>query len=277
MSKSPLRIGLLLNSDTVPFWVNVLLDEISRNSYAEVALKIYDNGPDQVNSKPRKSIADRIILKTAVKLHEHLAESPSRLKSALLESKLTPVLDDVPSLHADTQKTRWTDQFNSDDIKTIESHKLDVIIRIGFRILDGDILTVARHGVWSLHHGDNRCARGGPPAFWETMQSWDTVGSVLQRLTNDIDNGLVLCRGHAHVYRFSLAHTRDNLYWKSMSMISRELERLHSIGEEAFFDEKRLPPRSDYEFYSHRLYKYPTPKEYLALCVKKILTDVPVQ
>jgi len=227
--------------------------------------------PNRPNSDSRKSIADRIILKTAVKLHQHLAESPSRLKSAFSESDLTPILDDVPSLQADTQKSRWIDTFTSEDIQTIQSYELDVIVRIGFRILDGDILTVARHGVWSLHHGDNRCNRGGPAAFWETMQSWDTVGSVLQIITSEIDNGLVLCRSQAPVDRFSLAHTRDNLYWKSMSMISRELERLHTIGEEAFFDANRLPARSDYTFYSHKLYKYPTPREYLGLVVNKIL------
>jgi len=271
MRKLPLRIGLLLNSDTVPLWVNVLLDDICRKSFAEVALKIYDNGPDHPNTNPRKSIIDRIILKTAVKLHEHLVESPSRLKSALSECDLTQALDDIPEIQANTIKTRWTDTFTPEDIQTIKSFNLDVIIRIGFRILDGDILTAARHGVWSLHHGDNNCNRGGPPAFWETMQSWDTVGSVLQKITNDIDNGLVLSRSQSPVYRFSLAHTRDNLYWKSMSMISRELERLHAIGEDAFFDAQRLPTSSSYQFYSHKFYKYPTPKEYLSLCVSKFV------
>jgi methionyl-tRNA formyltransferase len=50
-------------------------------------------------------------------------------------------------------------------------HKeLGVLLRFGFNILSGEILTVARYGVWSYHHGDNDYYRGGPPHFWELVE-----------------------------------------------------------------------------------------------------------
>ena len=274
MSNPPLRIGLLLNGDTVPVWVKVLLDEIQANNYATIALRIYDNGSARVNNSPKKGLLDRITLKVAVTLHRKILEGASRVQDAFAPTNLTEQLEGIDSLKVDTQKTRFLDSIPADDIKAIEAYDLDVILRIGFGILDGDILGAARYGVWSLHHGDNRVNRGGPPAFWETMQSWTTVGSVLQQLNTEIDNGLILCRGQAPVDRFSLAHTRNNLYWKSQSMISRELARLHVLGAEAFFALDRLPEQSDLQFYSDKLFKFPTPKEYLSLSINKLWEKV---
>lgn len=274
MSKSPLRIALLLNGDTVPEWVKVLIDEIQAGNYSTIALRIYDNGPERAPENLSKGLVDRLIMKLAVTIHHRFAEGPTRVKDAFQPCDLTPQLEGIDTLYVDTQKTRYIDRFPAADIKTIDSYNLDVIIRIGFGILDGDILHVAKQGVWSLHHGDNRYNRGGPPAFWETMQSWNTVGSILQKLNSEIDNGLILSRGQAPVDRFSLAQTRNNLYWKSQAMISRELNRLHNLGAEAYFASDRLPEQSDFQFYSHRLFKYPLPGEYLKLSIKKFWEKV---
>jgi hypothetical protein len=274
MSNPSLRIGLLLNGDTVPEWVKVLLDEIQEGSYGTIALRMYDNGPARVDESLNNGILDRIIIKIAVTIHQRFAEGASRVRDAFVPCNLTEQLDGVDSLYVDTQKTQYVDRFNDADIKTIDSYNLDVIIRIGFSILDGKILHVAKHGVWSLHHGDNRVNRGGPPAYWETMQSWNTVGSILQKLNSEISNGLILSRGQGPVDRFSLAQTRNNLYWKSQSMISRELKRLHLLGADAFFAPDRLPEQSDFQFYSHGLFKYPTPKKYLQLSINKFWEKV---
>jgi len=78
--------------------------------------------------------------------------------------------------------------------KRIRSYHLDVLVRLGFRILRGGILQAARYGVWSYHHGDNKVNRGGPPGFWEVLEGHAVTGSILQRLNDELDNGTVLCR-----------------------------------------------------------------------------------
>lgn len=270
MSNPPLRIGVLLSSDTVPVWVQILLNEIQDGNFGTIALRIYDNGPERPSEALSKKLLDRITMKIAVTIHTKFAEGASRVTDAFTPTDLSPILDGIDSLYVDTQKSRHIDRFPEADIEAIDLYNLDVILRIGFGILDGDILHVAKYGVWSLHHGDNRVNRGGPPAFWETMQSWETVGSILQQLNSEIGNGLILSRGQVAVDRFSLAQTRNNLYWKSQSMMVRELRRLHTLGAEAFYAAERLPIQSEFQFYSHRLFKYPTAMEYLKLSINKL-------
>lgn len=270
MRNPPLRIGLLLDTDTVPEWVKVLVDDIQTGSFGDIVLRIYDNGPARADEHLEKSLLDRLILKLAIGILHRFVDGCSRVQDAFKPCNLSVQLDGVDSLYVDTQKTRHLDRVPDADINIIDSYGLDLIIRIGFGILDGDILHVAKHGVWSLHHGDNRVNRGGPPVFWETMRCANTVGCILQKLNSDIDNGLILSRGQGPVDRFSIDHTRNNLYWKAQAMIFRELKKLYLLGGDAYFAPERLPRQSELEFYSQQLFKYPSPVEYLSLTVLKL-------
>jgi hypothetical protein len=89
---------------------------------------------------------------------------------------------------------------------------VDLLIRLGGRgIYRGGILEAARHGMVSIHHGDNRTFRGGPPGFWEIMQGAPRSGFIVQRLTPKLDGGAVLVRGDQPTARY-WALNRKNLF-----------------------------------------------------------------
>ena len=50
---------------------------------------------------------------------------------------------------------RFVRRFPPEAIAAVRSQDFDVLVRFGFNILRGEILTSARYGVWSFHHGDN--------------------------------------------------------------------------------------------------------------------------
>ena len=89
-------------------------------------------------------------------------------------------------LYSGSNWTEWSSdrpphRFPPGAIAALLSHDLDVILRFGFNILRGEVLTSARYGIWSFHHGDNEFYRGGPPLFWEVVEdnpcSGDSAGS----------------------------------------------------------------------------------------------------
>lgn len=95
-----------------------------------------------------------------------------------------------------------------------------LIIRFGFRIIRGEVLHTARHGVWSFHHGDNREYRGAPPYFWELYERNPVAGSILQKLTEKLDGGKVLSRSWSSTDLHSLYLTRNAVYWKTLARAS---------------------------------------------------------
>ncbi|MFD1788112.1 formyltransferase family protein [Sphingomonas floccifaciens] len=133
------------------------------------------------------------------------------------------VLDDqVPVLYAKTLSAgRFAEKFDHDTIAKIQELEPDFILRFGFGILTGDILSIARYGLWSYHHGDHHSYRGQPPGFWEIYNRESTAGAMLQVLSEKLDAGRVLHKGQFSVTAHSYARTRDTLYFGASSFVAR--------------------------------------------------------
>lgn len=76
----------------------------------------------------------------------------------------------------------------------------DVVILLGFnKILKGDILSAAPHGVLSLHGGDIRKYRGRPGQFFQWINDEKKVGYTLQRLNESLDGGELIACKHVNI------------------------------------------------------------------------------
>ena len=63
--------------------------------------------------------------------------------------------EQIDSLSVTPITKRFVHRFPADAIDYLRERQLDVLVRFGFNILRGEILTVAKYGIWSYHHGDN--------------------------------------------------------------------------------------------------------------------------
>ena len=104
------------------------------------------------------------------------------------------MLAGIGSIEVEPMGKKFIHKFPPDALEKIRAKELDVILRFGFNILSGEILTVARYGVWSYPHGDNDFYRGGPPHFGELVEKSPLSGVILQVLTEELNSGLVLCK-----------------------------------------------------------------------------------
>lgn len=143
-------------------------------------------------------------------------------------------------------------RFSEEDLEKIRSERFDLLIRCGSGILRGGILESARLGILSLHLGDNRIVRGGPPGFWEVYHGWSTTGFVVQRLTEELDGGDVLLRGSVPT-QGSHSSNCALLYDKSYFHLRALLLRIAETGA--------LPPAEPHLPYSSRLYTAPRAHE----------------
>jgi hypothetical protein len=120
---------------------------------------------------------------------------------------------DVPTLRCRTEKVgKFGERLAAGDIATVASFELDFVLRFSFGILKGQILDTPKWGIWSFHHGDERTYRGRPPGFWELVAGEHVIGSVLQRLTERLDAGVILYRGFFKAINHSYRRTRDDIF-----------------------------------------------------------------
>lgn len=122
-----------------------------------------EEGPEKVKSfslKPKN-----FILKYQLKFEEYYFK-----KQAFRQrDQIISFLHEIPYECLFPQKKGFVDFFTNEETEKLLKYNLDVIFRFGFNIIKGELFTLAKYGVWSLHHGDNDINRGGPAGFWEIL------------------------------------------------------------------------------------------------------------
>ena len=253
-TRLPLRIGLLIDSFVQRRWIHQVITEIQSSGLAEITVVIKNEGSNQQQPAGRLQSYWRNRKYLLYALYSKIDERRVKVQPDAFEpTDIQPLLADVPVVAVTPEMKKYSDWFPEDRLKQIREFDLDVALCFGFRILKGEALNIARHGVWSFHHGDNLVNRGGPAGFWEVMEGVPVTGSVLQILTEDLDNGRVIYRSWSPTAdRFSVKANRNNLYWKTAAFVVRKLKDLAdgvSIN----------PPENGlYRPYSNRLFRMPT-------------------
>lgn len=249
LGRAPLRVGLLLDAWVAPAWVARVVDEIQTSGVATIELVIL-NGSSQDPAPWRK----------VVELRGSLAYIAYRKLDALVfgapGDPMEPVdlrqrLADVPVRTVRPIQSPHRDAFPPDAIEALRAADLDVLLRFGFRILTGDVLKVARHGVWSHHHGDVDDLRGGPAGFWEVMEGRPTTSACLQVLSEELDGGRPILRTTGRTDRVSVHRNNRANYAKASAFVGRALR---ALAEDGVVPEDRASP---WRPYSDPVYKGP--------------------
>ena len=258
-----LKIGLMIDSTNVPYWVYSMIDKITQSNYAKIELVIINGNQIPKNSfySKMKNNRDYLLYKINTKLENKMYKPESDvfgicdLTNELLNTKKITVIP---------KQTKYSDWIESEDIHEILKNDLDVIVRLGFRILKGDILKAAKCGVWSFHHGDNDVNRGGPAGFWEVFQNNPVTGSVLQIINDELDDGKILAKSYSTTDPILVKRNCNNYYNKTLSFLPRKLKELHELGKDQFL-EKVEEQNKNIKFYSNRLYTKPTNTGFLKM------------
>ncbi|WP_411032145.1 hypothetical protein [Spongiimicrobium sp. 3-5] len=263
MKKEKLRIGLLVDDLTIPCWAYLMLDRIIKSDYAEISLVVRKVQSTQQKApflkrffKEWKGILFKLYMRFDL---QRYALHPDAFKNRNFKD-LVP----GPEMVVSTLESNGEEQLNSDDIEKIKSHHIDVLLKLGFGTLAGDVLNSAKHGVWSYYYGDYDVNRGGLPGVWEFLEYWDETGVTLQILTNDKEGDLQLAKSYSCTDKYGIHRNRNNYYWKALSLIPRKLEEMHRLGADVFFEKVNAVNATPF-FYYNRLYAGPRNWELLKI------------
>ncbi len=197
-----LRVGVLATGTTLARWRRAVLEQLIAGGDAELVLLV----EEAATPTPRRRRFDRRFL---WRLYNNVwvrrrATSIERVDCADILAPLARM--EV----APVRVGRYAQHFPAGGDRGARGRAdLDVLLRFGFGILGGEVLDVARHGVWSFHHDDERVIRGGPPSFWEVADGHATTGVLFQRLTERLDAGIPLGRATFRTVGHSYPRNRD--------------------------------------------------------------------
>ncbi len=211
----PLRIGLLLDSRTLPACFAEVVSQIAQSSFACLELLILNDGKTSRR-------ASGSLLYSLYERWDRRFVQPSTDPLAPIDC--SPQFERVESFSV----ASVAGEFPADALRRICGKSLDVLIRFGFDELRGGILTAARCGVWSYRFGD-----GEPPFFREAYEGSPVAEAVLEVLAEDPMAAHILCKGVFEMRsRVSLALNRPQPYWGGAPFVIQKLRELHEHGWE---------------------------------------------
>lgn len=227
-----LNVGILLDSFQVPAWIYRLIEKIVSMREVEITQVVVnrETSPTHQDSASSKSINRRRF--QMYPAYQWLEEILFSVKPDAFEIRdAKRLLSAVPHIHVKSVPWESVRHFSEEDIRAIKAYRPDVLIRLGFRDLKGEILKVPRFGVWSFPHSDSDLDGKTPAGFWEVMKRNPVTISRLRILSEKPDSGTVLYESVASTDSLSVKRNRNYLYWKSLSFIPRKLEELHRKGK----------------------------------------------
>lgn len=254
---SKLRYGIMINDKALQEWQLESLKHLERKTGAKLCVTILksknETKSSSLVSKFNKFFFFKAYLKFIVK--------PNSL--SMQKRDITDLISTSRLLNVKTiKKGKYSEYFSDEDIETIKSLDLDFIVRFGFNIIRGEILTTAKYGIWSYHHDDPSVIRGGPPCFWEMYHSFTTTGSILQRLTDKLDGGIVLYEGQFPTHPFSYKKNLDQAYMESSKWLSLVAKKIQLNSSQ----EMKVKPKV-----TDKIFKTPTTSQFMYFLIKCLL------
>jgi hypothetical protein len=230
-----LRIGVLISDiNHLRNHEYRILKGIIEHPNLKLVLFIKD-GRKQNNSRQTK--LKKILMASGV-ITKVLFQIQLRIEAALFKPRRTVDTDDIISkaqdvetIYLSPERKGYLDVFSAAEAEKVKAYDLDIILRHEFNIIHGEILTAARYGIWSFHHGDNSINRGGPPGFWEIVNHESCCGVTLQQLTPELDGGLIIDKAWFEISHWSFTRNRHELLDKSVALLFKNLNKLLNDGQ----------------------------------------------
>jgi hypothetical protein len=240
-----LRFGIMCTGDRLPAAFAKCVEELLAVPGVELALLIVDDTEALRTSRGQKIKKVLTLDGTLWALAKRL--SPLEKLPCYRPLDMSKIFTGVPRIRCSPiRKGKFSQYFSPEDVAAIQSYELDFILRFAFGIIRGEILTSARYGVWSFHHGDETKFRGAPPAFWEIYRNDPVTGAILQRLTDRLDGGVVLQRAYIRTRPYSHGSNLDAILWATSHMPARVCRDIQN-GVAQYLDAS--PSRTDAPIY----------------------------
>lgn len=221
MISPPFKFAIMLNRIQPYPWQIKVYEEIMRTGLATCELLIIK---EEEEPKPRSFIQK---LTDPTLLFEQFKKR--KLNSTLYKPISYKPFTSIESIHIRPIKQgKANESFGQKDVDHIQSKNFDFILRFGFGILKGDILTSAKWGIWSFHHADEQEYRGGPAGFWEIYKGSKIQGVILQQLTERLDAGKIILKRNYSVSSSSYTDNVTKLFNESTDMPAQALQMLHA-------------------------------------------------
>jgi len=110
-------------------------------------------------------------------------------------------------------------------IKKLKKKNINLIIKFGMNLLkvNKNLLNLS---ILSFHHGNPSKYRGRPAGFYEILNKEKNIGSIVQKISNKLDEGKIFASSESKIINYSYKKTAYNFYNNSIYLLSKAIDNL---------------------------------------------------
>ncbi len=235
--KDKLKIGLLIDDYNLPAWNIKMLKNIINYHGSEIVLIVKKDKKKNIKNRFVRYIYsdfNYFLYRLYSKIDKIIFRaSPDAFKSKDISTVLP--LDKIEILKIVPLQKETGDYINKKDVEQIKKYKIDILIKLGFKNLMGEIYDAASYGIWAYFIDDKILYEDSPPGFWEVMDyKYDTNINIVILNNNRKDYKLLL-NSRFQTIHLSVYRNLNKIYWKSTSFLPSQIRELYEKGADEFF------------------------------------------
>jgi hypothetical protein len=218
MAKYKLRIGLLIESNSLSSWSFSCVEYLIHSECAEIVLVINNEIPCLKKTSFISKINQAsysLFRKIENKFHKPIPD-------ALIKKNLNSILSNCR-------------ECSISKIETKDLKQIDLIIQFDQNPIPKQILEKVKFGVWSYYFGDNSIKRKGPFGIWELFEDQiDTKVSILVKGNPIKEDSIIYETSFSNDKLYSNRHI-NTIYWEAAYILPRMIKELYHSEPVDFF------------------------------------------
>ena len=224
--KKKLEIGILIDNPLISSWELAIIEEIDRSDYARIALILVDE-KDEESALQKNSHVNYIY-----KLHQRLDAKIFLKKNNYAEKKdLFNFLRNVPAIKLRSITNNGLKHFIPGDISKIREFNLDVIIKLNYGIIGGEILKVPVYGVWSYSMKNFGSEKEDTTGYYEIPHKDQITSSTLMILKDNGNKNPVIAHAVESTCAYSVSLNRDKLFRRASFFLPAVVKGIYTFGQ----------------------------------------------
>lgn len=220
-----LKIAILLDSKSVQAWVYKVIEDLVASDYADLALVVYCNSLNGAagSSENSGSLINRLQRKLDMFLFRK-ADAYNVLKD------LSQLVNGANEIRVNTIRKNETEEFALNDIAAIRKFDPDVIIKFRQGLLSGEILKLAKYGVWGFSMDLCKSFPESEAGYNEVISENPVTRAELFILSDPAEKSIPISTTFESTCSYSVHLNRNKLHWRASLFIPRIIEGLYKHG-----------------------------------------------
>ena len=219
-----MKIGILIKEfEALENWEIRIIKSIKDDPNFELKALIKDNrGLHHSNDFQRSGLSKKLFNKQVLlERKKYLKKSKSIDRIEIIE-----YLETIEIINVKIKSQGYCDSIDFENSLMIQNCNLDVILKHGFNDITGDILNVAKHGVWFLVHSSISLKKGGLPGFWEVLKKEPVVEVLLVQIKYKSEERVIIDKAYYNRNLLSAVVTNNILKESSVSFLIKNLKKI---------------------------------------------------